>query len=167
LTEAVIGAIESLSNQLAGWRIVHQTGPRLVESVRDAYVKQGIDAQVQPFFDDMAARYRAASLVISRAGATSIAELTCSQLPMILLPYRHAADHHQLANAKSLQQHGAAIVVEHGSTTTETAEQLSLQLQRLLSDESLRRKMSDAARMLAVPDAASRVADEIESLVKR
>lgn len=167
LNDAVTAAVAELGEHLAGWRIVHQTGPRLVDAVRSAYQKQSVDAVVQPFFDDMAARYRAASLVISRAGATTIAELTCCQLPMILLPYRHAADNHQRANAKALQDRGAAIILEHQGTTAETAQQLATQLRLLLSNEGLRRKMSDAARMLAVPDAASRVVDQIESLAQR
>ncbi len=167
LNEAVVSAVGQIGEQLVGWRIVHQTGPRLADAVRLAYQQQSVDAEVQPFFDDMAARYRAASLVISRAGATTIAELTCCGLPMVLLPYRHAADDHQRGNANSLQIRGAAIVVEHGATIEDTAQRLAAQLRVLLADGSLRHRMSDAARHLAVPDAASLVVDQIQSLANR
>jgi UDP-N-acetylglucosamine--N-acetylmuramyl-(pentapeptide) pyrophosphoryl-undecaprenol N-acetylglucosamine transferase len=167
LNEAVLAAVRHVDEQLAGWRIVHQTGPRLADSVRLTYQQQTLDAEVQPFFDDMAARYRAASLVISRAGATTIAELTCCGLPMVLLPYRHAADDHQRANANSLQSRGAAIVVEHGATTDDTAQRLAAQLRMMLADEQLRRRMSDAAKQLSIPDAAARVVNQIQALASR
>lgn len=167
LNEAVVAAVAQVREQFVGWRIVHQTGPRLADSIRLAYQELSIVAEVQPFFDDMAARYQAASLVISRAGATTIAELMCSGLPMVLLPYRHAADDHQRANANSLQTHGAAIVVEHGNTTDDTAKRLAAQLRILLIDEQLRLAMSDAARHLAIPDATSRVVDQIRALANR
>jgi UDP-N-acetylglucosamine--N-acetylmuramyl-(pentapeptide) pyrophosphoryl-undecaprenol N-acetylglucosamine transferase len=167
LNEAVLAAVGQVREQLVGWRIVHQTGPRLADSVRLAYQQLSVDAEVQPFFDDMAARYRAASLVISRAGATTIAELTCCGLPMVLLPYRHAADDHQRANANSLQTRGAAIVVEHGATTEETAQRLAGQLLVLLADEPLRQRMNDATQRLAMPNAASRVVDQIQALANR
>ncbi|MDB5342716.1 MAG: undecaprenyldiphospho-muramoylpentapeptide beta-N-acetylglucosaminyltransferase [Schlesneria sp.] len=164
LNEAVMEAVGQVGKPLVGWRIVHQTGPRLADSVRLAYQQQSVDAEVRPFFDDMAARYRAASVVISRAGATTIAELTCCGLPMVLVPYQHAADDHQRANANSLQTRGAAIVIEHGTTTEDTAQRLTAQLHELLADESLRQRMSDAAKQLSIPDAASRVVDQIQAL---
>jgi UDP-N-acetylglucosamine--N-acetylmuramyl-(pentapeptide) pyrophosphoryl-undecaprenol N-acetylglucosamine transferase len=167
LNEAVVAAAGQVREWLSGWRIVHQTGPRLVDSIRTAYQQQAVDVEVQPFFNDMAARYQAASLVISRAGATTIAELLCGGLPMVLLPYRHAADDHQRANANSLQIGGAATVVEHGATTDDTAQRLAAQLRKLLADEPHRQRMSDAARHMAVPNAAARVVDQIQALANR
>lgn len=167
LNEAVSAAVSRMRGELTGWRIVHQTGPRLADSIRAAYQQLEIDAIVQPFFDDMAERYQAAHLVISRAGATTLAELTCCGLPMVLLPYPHAADDHQRANAVSLHERHAARIVEHGATTAETTDRLVIQLQSLLADEPARLAMGHAARQAAVPEAASNVANLIESLSNR
>lgn len=165
LNDAVIATARSLQNELAGWQIIHQTGPRQVAAIRQEYDNLGLTADVQPFLDDMAARYRSAAIVISRAGATTLAELTCCGLPMVLLPYQHAADDHQRANARSLEQLGAAIVVEHGSTATETADRLTASIRPLLCDDSRRISLGVAARAAAHPDATMAVADQIESRI--
>jgi UDP-N-acetylglucosamine--N-acetylmuramyl-(pentapeptide) pyrophosphoryl-undecaprenol N-acetylglucosamine transferase len=164
LNDAVTAAIGLLREELSTWRIVHQTGPRQVDAVRTVYATNSIDATVESFFDDMATRYRAASVVIARAGATTLAELTCCGLPMVLLPYPHAADDHQRANAESMAVHGAAVIVEHQRTAAETATELADQLRPLLRDDQLRASMGDAARKLARPEAATAVADLIQSL---
>ena len=165
LNDAVARAAELLRDELSEWHIVHQSGTRQVASLRANYDRLSLKARVEPFFDNMAERYRSASLVISRAGATTLAELTCCGLPMILLPYPHAADNHQRANAMSLKEHGAAVVVEHRSNVEATAHELAAQLRLLLGDADRRRAMSDAGCRLAAPDAASIVARHIESLV--
>ncbi len=167
LNEAVTTAASLLRDELSAWRIVHQTGPRQVEVVRAAYERLSLVATVEPFFEEMAERYRAASLVVSRAGATTLAELTCSGLPMVLLPYPHAADDHQRANAKSSHDRGAAVVVEHRPTAAETATELATQLRSLLVDSGRRDAMSAAAHRAARPDAAAAVADLIQSVVTR
>ena len=134
LNEAVVEAIKLSSKELPRWRIVHQTGPRQTDAIRDAYRQLSLTAAVESFFDDMAARYRAASLVISRAGATTLAELACCGLPMLLVPYPQAADDHQQANALSYQSSGAAVVVGHQSNSHETGVKLATALQSLLID---------------------------------
>jgi UDP-N-acetylglucosamine--N-acetylmuramyl-(pentapeptide) pyrophosphoryl-undecaprenol N-acetylglucosamine transferase len=164
LNDAVVAAVSRLKDELSGWRVVHQTGPRLAESIRATYQQRQIDAIVEPFFDDMAERYQVASLVVSRAGATTLAELTCCGLPMILLPYPHAADDHQRANASSLKDRHAACIVEHGTNTVETTDRLVTQLKSLLADEAARTVMGQAAKAAAIPNAASNVADLIESV---
>ena len=164
MNDAVVIAARLLANDLRTWRIVHQAGPRQADSIRDAYRSLSIDATVAPFFNDMAERYRAASLVVSRAGATTLAELTCCGLPMILLPFRFAADDHQRANALSLQEHGAAVTVEHRDAADETARELAAQLQVLLADDARRNAMSSASHALGRPEAAAVVAKHIQSL---
>ena len=167
LNDAVMIAVQKLTSDLANWRIVHQAGPRQVESIRATYSKLSVTATVEPFFSEMADQYREASLVISRAGATSIAEMTCASLPMILLPYPHAADDHQRANAKSLANHGAAIVVEHRTSALETGQELAAQLQPLLNDSMRRKGLGTAAHAIARPHAAAAVADQIQRLCKQ
>jgi UDP-N-acetylglucosamine--N-acetylmuramyl-(pentapeptide) pyrophosphoryl-undecaprenol N-acetylglucosamine transferase len=164
LNDAVTTAAQLLRGELSSWHIVHQTGPRQVETIRAAYESLSLTATVQPFFDEMAERYRTASLVISRAGATTLAELTCCGLPMVLLPYPHAADDHQRANAKSLHDQGAAVIVEHRPTAAETATELAGQLRPLLVDAARRESLGHAARRAARPAAAVTVADRIQSL---
>jgi UDP-N-acetylglucosamine--N-acetylmuramyl-(pentapeptide) pyrophosphoryl-undecaprenol N-acetylglucosamine transferase len=92
--------------------IIHQTGERDVEMVREAYRKAGIKARVEPFLYDMAQAYVEADMVLSRAGATTLAEITACGKPAILVPYPHATHQHQYRNAVALARAGAAIVVE-------------------------------------------------------
>ncbi|MBC8114857.1 MAG: undecaprenyldiphospho-muramoylpentapeptide beta-N-acetylglucosaminyltransferase [Candidatus Saccharimonas sp.] len=166
LNEAVVAALRLVSEARSGWRVVHQTGARQVEAMRRAYAGLSIDAVVEPFFDDMLARYRAASFVVSRAGATTLAELACCGLPMLLLPYPHAADDHQRANALAYESHGAAVSVEHLATAEQTAARLADPLRSLLTDESCRRAMSTAARSCAHPDATSAVVNRMLELAQ-
>jgi UDP-N-acetylglucosamine--N-acetylmuramyl-(pentapeptide) pyrophosphoryl-undecaprenol N-acetylglucosamine transferase len=166
LNEAVVAALRLVGDARSGWRVVHQTGARQVEATRRAYAERSIDAVVEPFFDDMLARYRAASLVVSRAGATTLAELACCGLPMILLPYPHAADDHQRANARVYADCGAATTVEHQSSIQATAAALASQLAALLCDEPRRTAMSIAARDVARPRATSTVADRLLELAR-
>ena len=161
LNEAVVAALRLLDEARSGWRVVHQTGPRQVETIRRAYAELSLDAVVEPFFDDMLARYRAASLVVSRAGATTLAELACCGLPMILLPYPHAADDHQRANARVYESQGAAICVNHLASTEQTAARLADHLRSLLTDESRRSAISISARGIARLDATSAVVDRV------
>ena len=164
LNDAVLGAVTRLRNEFSGWRIVHQSGPRQVESLRAAYRALNLNCRVEPFFDDMAARYQSASLVISRAGATTLAELMACGLPMILLPYPQAADDHQRANAIALRDQGAAVIVEHQSNPEETTNDLATQLHRFLADSKLRQQLGNAAHRMATPNAALIVARQISSI---
>ena len=166
LNEAVVATLRLLAEARSGWRVVHQTGARQVEAMRHAYAELSIDAVVEPFFDDMLARYRAASLVVSRAGATTLAELACCGLPMILVPYPHAADDHQRANAFAFVERGAAIVVEHRANVDATVAALVDPLKALLTDEPRRSAMSVAARDGTHPDAASVVVDRLIEMAR-
>lgn len=165
LNEAMLVAIERIQTELKEWGIIHQTGPRQVDTVRQFYEERGLVADVQAFFHDLPNRYREATIVVSRSGATSIAELTCVGLPMILVPYPHAADNHQMANARALADQDAAIVVAHGTSAEATGAQLASELMALIRDPVKRQSMANAANTFAKPDAASRVVDVIEQAV--
>ena len=164
LNEAVLAAVRALRKELAPWKIVHQTGPRQVDSVRGEYNDLAINCQVEPFFDDLPRHYRNASLVISRAGATTLAELACAGLPMILLPYPQSADDHQKANAQLMQDEGAALLVEHRATADATGQELANHLRTILTDSAKLASLGTAARELARPDSTVAVADLIRSL---
>ncbi len=100
--------------------VLHQTGRASVDAVAKRYRELGVDAQVVPFIDDMAAALSAASLVIGRAGASTIAELSAIGRPAILVPFPHAADDHQTANAMALSDAGAAITMPESQLSPES-----------------------------------------------
>lgn len=136
-------------------QVRHQCGEKHVEKTRAAYAAAGVEADVLSFVDDMAAAYADADLAICRAGALTIAELAAAGVPALLVPYPHAVDDHQTANAQAMVAAGAARLVGEGedfvkrlgSAFDEIAER-----GRLLA-------MADAARTLARPDAARRIAE--------
>ena len=161
LNEAVIAALRQIRDALEGWSVVHQTGPRQAEEVRRAYQELKIPAIVEAFFHDMPKYYATASLAISRAGASTLTELACVGIPMILLPYPHSADDHQKANAHAFEIDGAAVIVEHANPCHLTAERLTQALMRMIHDPEQLRTMALAARKLAIPDATRKIADVI------
>lgn len=165
LNDAVTRVVLSSRVELAGWRVVHQTGVSQADQIESAYSQRGIDHVVSAFFDDLPTWYRQGTLAVSRAGATTLAELACAGCPAILIPYPHAADRHQQANARSFAQSGAAMIVEQAPFAAATAEALSAALVRLASDPEQRRTMSVAMRTLACPEAAANVLRVLRSLV--
>lgn len=159
LNQAVRAWVAEQRELLNGWTIWHQTGPRQHSEIAAEYDRLGIAAEVAPFWSDLPERYAAAGIVVSRAGATTIAELLCAGKPMVLLPYPHAADDHQRANAGSLVQAGAAEVVEHATDAKDTVRRLAKALTPLLYDPERRQRLAIAARALARPEAAQSVVD--------
>ncbi len=137
-------------------QIVHQAGRDGCEAAVQAYAEAGVRAEVHAFLDDMAARYAWADLVVCRAGALTIAELTAAGLGAILVPFPHAVDDHQTRNGATLVEAGAAELVQERELDPE---RLAERLRELLADPSRLRAMAMAARSLAKPDAARRIAD--------
>jgi len=133
----------------------HQAGKNNIESARAAYRNAGIDARVDPFITNMAEAYRWADLVICRAGAMTIAELAAVGVASILVPFPHAVDDHQTANAHYLTDREAAVLLPQAQLTPE-------RLGELIKDATpaALRKMADTARSLALLDASQRVADQ-------
>jgi len=154
LNEAMAEAAAALRDAVPDLHVIHQTGAADRAALQARYVELGIDADVREFIDDMGAAYHAADLVVCRAGATTVAEVTALGKPAILVPYPFAADDHQRANASVLAARGAAILMLDreltGAGLAETIIGLARDRARLLA-------MGDAARRLAVPDAAARV----------
>ena len=137
-------------------RIVHQCGKQDEQEVRRAYDGYPGEAEVHAFLDDMPARLAAADLVICRAGATTLAELAAAGRTAILVPYPHAADDHQRHNARAVERAGAAtVMLDHELNGGD----LAARVVELAGDAARRREMGRAARGLAMPDAASRIAD--------
>jgi UDP-N-acetylglucosamine--N-acetylmuramyl-(pentapeptide) pyrophosphoryl-undecaprenol N-acetylglucosamine transferase len=144
--------------------ITHQTGERDVELVRDGYRRAGIEARVEPFLYAMEREIAAADLVVCRAGATTIAELTAAGRPAILVPLPTAADDHQRRNAEVLAAAGAAERLEQKDLT---GERLAGAIDRLLGDPPRLEAMARAAHRLAKPDAAQRIVDRVLELAGR
>jgi len=143
--------------------VVHQSGDAMAEAVRRRYDDLGIHATVAPFIDDMEAAYRRASLVVSRAGATTLAELAVVGRPSILIPYPFAIDDHQRKNSMELERAGAAVVVSDHSATSERLSPILREL--LIDDDAKLEVMGRAAATLGRPDATERVVDDLEELI--
>ena len=143
--------------------LLHQTGDDDYLQVQQGYRDAGFDPQqVVPFIDDMAAAYTEASLVICRAGATTLAELTNCGRAAILIPFPHAAGDHQTANAKALKDAGAAILLPQDELTPE---RLATLVKSLLDDRQTLQNMAKQGRQLSYSGAAERILNECRRLL--
>jgi UDP-N-acetylglucosamine--N-acetylmuramyl-(pentapeptide) pyrophosphoryl-undecaprenol N-acetylglucosamine transferase len=145
----------------ANVNFVCQTGPRDYDMVREAFQRSGVQGRVERFIDAMDREVNEAGLIVSRAGATTLAEITAAGRPAILIPLPTAADDHQRKNAVALQAAGAAELVEQKDLTGEL---LASRVLALAANHEKRKAMAAAARRLAKPDAADRIVDAIVSL---
>ena len=161
LNELAVEALPTLRERGARLQFVHLAGEADLERVRAAYEQQGLAARVFGFLVDMALAYSACDLVLSRAGGTSIAELTALGLPMILVPYPHAMDNHQHLNARVLELAGAALLLEQA---TLSPHRLAHHVSELLGDRARLAHMARQSQRFGVPRAAAVVADRIAAL---
>jgi UDP-N-acetylglucosamine--N-acetylmuramyl-(pentapeptide) pyrophosphoryl-undecaprenol N-acetylglucosamine transferase len=160
---AMVEAAPRLAAHSGGLAVTHQTGERDLERVRDGYRRAGLAARVEPFLFTMDREMRAADLVICRAGATTLAELTAAGTPALLVPLPSAADDHQRRNAEVLAAAGAAELLEQSQMTGEA---LANRIIGLVADPVRRQAMSAAARGLAKPDAARAIVDRVCELLE-
>jgi len=143
-------------------RIVHQTGTQDCDEVTRAYRQAGVRAEVQAFFHDMAACYRQADVVVCRAGATTVAELTVLGKAAVLIPYPFAADNHQERNAETLVTRGAAIMIRERNLT---GSDLARHLEHLAETPDQLAAMAGRSRTLGKPEAAKTIVDDCYQLV--
>ncbi|WP_269531696.1 undecaprenyldiphospho-muramoylpentapeptide beta-N-acetylglucosaminyltransferase [Chitinimonas sp. BJYL2] len=141
--------------------VTHQAGQKQIDALRQHYSDAGVAGACVPFIDNMAQAYAEADLVICRAGALTIAELSAAGVGAILVPFPHAVDDHQTGNAAYLADHGAALLIQQRALTPEW---LAQQLQTLNRERLL--AMATAARAQALPDATRRVADVVEEIIR-
>ena len=165
LNETVPYALYHLRHKLREWHILHQSGPNDVLATRQLYRNFDLPARVEPFWEDPAGVLRHADLVVSRAGGTTLAELASAGAPAILVPYPHAADNHQLANARLFAMQGACRVIDSRDHPGRYDQALASRLDDLISLPSLREQMSAAMFRRARPTAAVEAATLIERLV--
>ncbi|HSD19563.1 MAG TPA: undecaprenyldiphospho-muramoylpentapeptide beta-N-acetylglucosaminyltransferase [Anaeromyxobacter sp.] len=164
LNMRVIEALPHLADLREKLSVTHQTGARDREQVEKGYRACGFEPDVREFIHDMSAAYAGADLVVCRAGATTLAELTVCKKPSILVPFPAAADNHQVLNAKSLVDAGAAVMIEEHHLTGEL---LAAEIRTILSDPERRERMMRAAGRLGSPQAAKEIADVCTELVRR
>lgn len=148
-----------------GLTVLHQCGERHAAATLEAYQASGADAsrwQVQPFLDNMGAEFARAHLILSRSGATTVAEEAAAGKPALLVPFAAAADEHQRRNAEAMVEAGAAVMLEEKAL--EIPEHLLAALTGLLNDPARMAAMSAAARTQAHPGAAERIADRLAEL---
>jgi len=164
LSDVVPGAIAALPSEvLRNIRVSHQARDEDGARVAAFYAEQGIDADVRPFFTDVPARMSEAQLVICRAGASTIADLTVIGRPSILIPYAAAAGDHQTANARGLVEAGAAILIPEKRLDVSS---LTAQITAVLSDPAGAQQMSAAALGAGMPDATERLVALVEELAE-
>jgi len=144
--------------------VLHQAGEKMLDEARSAYAGAGVEARVEPFIADMAAAYAWADLVVCRAGALTLAELCAVGVGSVLVPFPQAVDDHQTRNAEYLVERGAALLLKQDDAL---AARLGDVLAELTGDPGKRRAMADAARALARPDAAQRVADAVLATIRK
>ncbi len=160
LSDVVPEALANLPEELLRHiRVSHQARPEDGARAASFYSEAGIPAEVLPFFDDVPTRMADAQLVISRSGASTVADLSVIGRPSILIPYAAAAGDHQTANAHTLSNAGAAILIPERKLT---AESLAEQVELILTSPEGALQMHRAALSVAVPDAAGRLADLAE-----
>jgi len=160
----VIDALNYLYDLKDKIQFLHQTGISDYEKTRELYRKYGFKGTITPFIYQMGEAYAVADLVISRAGATTLAELTALGKPALLIPYPYAAGHHQEMNARKLFEMGAARMILNSKLKGES---LAQNIKELYMHETLRAEMQRNSRALGRPDAGAKAVDIAMSLIKQ
>lgn len=164
LSDVVPAAIAALPDDMrARLQVSHQARAEDGARVTAAYAEAGVAADVQPFFTDVPERLAQAQLVISRSGASSLADITVIGRPSILIPYAAAAGDHQTANAQALAEAGAAHLLPESVLD---APGLTRDIRAILNDPARASQMASAALSLARPDAARRLYDLVTEIAR-
>lgn len=157
INAAFLDATEYLVDIWPSLRVIHQSGHEGFTAAATAYRRKNLKVELHEFIDDMASAYASADLVICRAGATTLAEVTAVGLASILVPYPFAADGHQKVNARYLEEKGAAIMIDPDELTGAT---LAKSIRRLFESRDDLRGLTKGASELGRLKAASSIADD-------
>ena len=164
--QSINKAVREMLPLLSEWKglvkFTHQTGEKQLDETRAAYAAAGFDADVGAFFSEFHQKYAAADLIISRAGATTVAEIKASGRAAVLVPFPFAADDHQTRNAESMVSEGAAIMIRNEDLN---GEKLGATIRSLLSDIPRLQQIERNAKRIAVLDAEQRIVDLAERAV--
>jgi UDP-N-acetylglucosamine--N-acetylmuramyl-(pentapeptide) pyrophosphoryl-undecaprenol N-acetylglucosamine transferase len=158
INQAILRTLPVLARQSLQWQWLHLTGPKDADKVRAAYAAHGLKAVVQPFSTRMDLALGAATACVSRAGASSLAELAAMQLPAILIPFPAAADNHQWHNARAFEQTGAAWLLPEAEATPDRVAEA---LRDLMDQPTERALMKAALAQWHAPQAARLIADRM------
>lgn len=164
INESMVAALAHLASEKTRLRVTHQTGTADVEKVKLGYAEASwsSNAEVKPYIDDMVREFANADLIVSRAGATTTAELLAAGKVAIMIPFPLAADDHQRKNAEALESAGAARMILQQDLS---GERLAKEIRNLLSQPAKLSEMENAARKLARRDAAEKTVDLMEELI--
>jgi len=162
LNEMILSALPLLAGK--NWQWLHLTGANDFEKVKAGYTAQKIKAVVKPFLAEMDLALGAATVAVSRAGASSLAEIAAMRLPSLLVPFPAAADNHQFFNAIAFEKNGAAKLLQQKSATPEKVAAI---LSELVENETMHSKMQAALAQWHAPRAAEQIAENILSAIAR
>ncbi|MBN1911853.1 MAG: undecaprenyldiphospho-muramoylpentapeptide beta-N-acetylglucosaminyltransferase [Pirellulales bacterium] len=158
-------AIYRIRSKLEGWKIAHQSGEADLEATRSLYGKFGLPATVVPFVRNMPHVLSRTDVAVCRAGGSTLAELAAAGVPAVLLPYPHATDDHQQANAELFRTRGGCPVIDQRDTEAPLEDRLAKHLADLVDSPGRRERIAYTLGLLAEPEAAQRVARLILGLV--
>jgi UDP-N-acetylglucosamine--N-acetylmuramyl-(pentapeptide) pyrophosphoryl-undecaprenol N-acetylglucosamine transferase len=161
INQSVMEALAILKPELPNLQVIHQTGERDYSRIEQAYQTMKVDADVRPFFGDIPKQFAVADLLVCRAGATTLAEVTVAGKASILVPFPQAADDHQRKNAEALVQAGAAEMILQKDLSGPT---LAARVRYYCEHRDDLRRMEQNSRALARPDATERIVDLVEEL---
>lgn len=163
INAAFLDATEYLTDIWPSLRVVHQAGEEGYKDVQEAYRRKNLKVELHRFIDDMASAYRTSDLVVCRAGATSIAEITALGIAPILIPYPFAADDHQTVNARCLEEAGAAVMIRQDRLTGST---LAEAIRRLYEDAAGLKQMREKVKTFGRPGAGETIANNFLKILK-
>jgi UDP-N-acetylglucosamine--N-acetylmuramyl-(pentapeptide) pyrophosphoryl-undecaprenol N-acetylglucosamine transferase len=162
INDAMAGALLFMAPLKDRIDIVHQTGPKELERMQEAYRASAFrDARVVPYLDPIVTEIASADLVISRSGAMTVGELAAAGRAAILIPFAAATDNHQELNARAVEQAGGALVITEGELSPE---RLAFAITEIVSDRDRTSRMGAASRTLSTPDATKKIVDLLEKI---
>ncbi len=164
INEMILSALPILARRAPHWQWLHLAGTRDADKVKQAYSAHGLNAVVRPFLAEMDLALGAATVAVSRAGASSLAELAAMRLPSLLVPFPYAADNHQFHNARAFAESGAAWLLEQQDATPEKVAGLLLEL---AEDTAVRENIQNKLVQWHAPKAAEQIAEMILSACAR
>jgi UDP-N-acetylglucosamine--N-acetylmuramyl-(pentapeptide) pyrophosphoryl-undecaprenol N-acetylglucosamine transferase len=161
INQAICSLLNELDDFADNWQIVHLTGRANYEQISDKNLNPKINYKILGYFDDMPNLLAAADLVIGRSGAVSVAEFAAAGVPTICIPYPYHKDKHQYLNAGKLVKAGAAVIVDDLPDKKEFSKRLWSELGNLIKDDIKRQQMAKAAKKIANPQAALKIAEKL------
>jgi UDP-N-acetylglucosamine--N-acetylmuramyl-(pentapeptide) pyrophosphoryl-undecaprenol N-acetylglucosamine transferase len=156
--------LDSLADLKSELRFVHQTGERQIEEVQRAYGAKGFEADVRAFFNDFHEQYAKADLIVSRSGATTVAEVKAAGRAAILIPFPFATDDHQTKNARAMVEEQAAVMIDNAQLN---GPRLASEIRGLLTQPERLKQIESNARRIAILDAEQRIVNLVEAAIEK